>query len=209
MLPEGNWATFTFPPGSSISGVNYLNNLWLEKVGSSGNITSLILHYPDGPQSTYGVRDTSNDPNYRTYYISARSDVDGNSTTFSYDAGYLLTTLSAADGATFTLHYNHPTYADYVTSITTSYGASVSVSYGETDPNNVTYSDFTLTGITDAAGIKSQIFYEQGFGGYASQIITPYGTTLLTLFGNAGGIDMGIFDRTVINAAVAKAQSER
>ena len=203
MLPAGNWATFSFPTGSSISGVNYRNNTWLEKAGSSGNVTSLILHYPDGAQSTYGARDDINDPTYRTYYITARSDPAGNSTTFSYDtshtysAGYLLTTVTAADGATFTPHYDHSTYSDYVTSITTSYGPSVSFSYGDTDPNSVTYSDLCLTGITDAAGITSHIFYELTIGGYVTELITPNGTTLLTLFGNVGGADMGMFDRTV------------
>src|SRR5207249_4801916 len=132
------------------------------------------------------------------YYITARSDPSGNSTTFSYDVNYLLTTVTAADGAAFTLHYNHPSYFNYITSITTSYGASASFSYGETDPNNVTYIDACLTGITDAAGIKSQIFYETYFGGYVSELITPYGTTLFTTLNtDQNGYPLTMFDRLV------------
>src|SRR5437667_3735916 len=108
----------------------------------------------------------------------------GKSTTFAYDtshtysAGYLLTNVTAADGASFTLHYDHPDFADYVTSITTSYSASISFSFGETDPNGNSYGSNILTGITDAAGMKSQLFYD-GFYANVSELITPYGTTLL------------------------------
>ncbi|MHB8521579.1 MAG: RHS repeat-associated core domain-containing protein [Limisphaerales bacterium] len=197
MMPAGNWVTFTFPSGSSVSSVNYYQNTWLEKAGSSGNITSLILHFTDGSQAIYGLRDDIHTPSYWTYFITSRTDPAGNGTQFSYDANFLLTTVTAADGASFTMHYNHPSYSDYITSISTSYGPSVSFSYGETDPNNVTYNSACLTGITDAAGITSHVFYEQTIGGYVSEMITPYGTTLLTLLGNIGGVDTGIFDRTV------------
>ncbi len=203
-LPQGNWATFNFPPGSSVSSVNYYHNAWLEKVGSPGAITALILHYPDGSQSTYGVRDDINDPYYRTYYLTARSDPIGNSTTFAYDtshtysSGYLLTTVTAADGATFTLHYD-PSYTDFVTSISTSYGASVSFTYGEIDPDGNTYAVGALTGITDAAGIKSQVFYESYDGGYVRELITPYGKTAFTTYNvdDQTGYPLTMFDRLV------------
>src|SRR2546429_206689 len=59
MLPGKGWATFNFPVGSNSSSVNYRNNLWLEKMGPSGGVTNLILHYPDGASASYSVLDSS------------------------------------------------------------------------------------------------------------------------------------------------------
>jgi hypothetical protein len=70
LLPEGGWATFVFPANSSISHMNYRKNAYLEKVGSAGNITSLILHRAKGSGATYGIRDDIYDPSFRVYYIS-------------------------------------------------------------------------------------------------------------------------------------------
>src|SRR5205823_3630251 len=125
------------------------------------------------------------------------ADPTGNATTFTYDANFNLTTVTAADGAAFTMHYNHLTYANYITSVTTSYGASVSFTYGGTDPNGNSYGDYFLTGITDAAGIFSQVFYGTvaSLSSFVSLLITPYGTTHFSTVGDSGS--NGVFDRTV------------
>jgi hypothetical protein len=68
LMPEGGWATFDFPASSSISHMNYRKNAYLEKVGSTGNITSLILHRANGSGATYGIRDDIYDPSFRVYY---------------------------------------------------------------------------------------------------------------------------------------------
>jgi len=181
LLPQGGWATFTFPASSSVSDMNYRHNAWLEKVGSSGNFTSLILHHPDGSGATYGLRNDYFDPSYRVYYRTEAFDAAGNKTTFTYDTSFTsyfgLTNVTAADGTSFTLQLDNQYYPNLpatVTNITSSYGASVSFRY--TVPN---YSDIglNLTNITDAAGISSTIGYASGLGRAVNQLVTPYGTT--------------------------------
>src|SRR5439155_3718019 len=73
---------------------------------------------------------------------------------------------------------------------TPSYGASASFTYG-----GGAYGGLVLTGITDAAGINSQISYWNSIGDYVTQLITPYGTTSFSIIGDSG--NTGIFDRTV------------
>ncbi len=197
MLPGGRWATFTFPAGSSISDVQYRHNFWLERVGSAGNFTSLILHHPDGSGITYALRDDSYDPSFRVYYMSDAFNPSGEKTAFTYDTHYsycfALTNVTAADGTAFTLHLDSSQNPPFVTSITTSYGVSVSFDYYLSSQYNAP----TLTNITDAAGISSQIEYEgmPYYAGAITKLITPYGTTLFSTSGD--NFYQGIFDRTV------------
>lgn len=165
LMPGGGWATFNFATNSNISSVNYRHNLTLEKAGPTGGVTNLILHYPDGSQANYGVSDTSNPylPGV-LFYVSNASDPAGNKTTFSYDANFYLTNVTAADATTFTFHYDDLVRPDYVTSITTSYGASVSFAY-------TVYG--VLTNITDAAGLSSQFSYFDVYGDALVQLVTP------------------------------------
>lgn len=181
MLPAGGWATFNFPSGSNLSTNNYLHNLVLEKQGPSGGITNLVLHYQDGSLCSYGSYDKS-DPSFAgVFYITSSASPAGNATTFTYDANHLLTTATASDGTTFTLTYDaaHPTY---VTNVTSSYGASVGLAYDQTK--------LTLTNITDAAGLKSDIVYLIYATYYTIPValITPYGTTGFNVF-NTGEFD--------------------
>lgn len=189
LLPQGGWAKFTFPASSSVSAINYRHNAWLEKVGSAGNITSLILHHPDGSGATYGLRNDYFDPSYRVYYRTDAFDPANNKTTFTYNTNFTsyfgLTNVTAADGTSFTLQLDNRYSADglpaTVTNITTSYGATVTFIY-DLGPN--------LTNITDAAGISSSIGYASSYA--VNQLVTPYGTTT---FDAAG--DTGLFDRSV------------
>jgi RHS repeat-associated protein len=204
MLPGGGWATFIFQSNSSISDINYRHAFTLEKVGSPGEITSLILHKPDGSYDTYGVHaartNTATSIASDVYFITASADPAGNSTTFSYDDNLLLTNVTAADGTTFLLQYRHVSYApgaDYVTNVTTSYGASASFTYDYTSEPN-TYASM-ITSITDPVGLTSEIHYENNSaGGMVTELITPYGKTLFTTLGNSNNVNPeGIFDRTV------------
>jgi RHS repeat-associated protein len=180
LLPQGGWATFTFPSGSSASDVNYRHNAWLERGGSSGNYTNLILRHPDGSGATYGLRDDRSDPyGYRVYYRTEEFDASGQKTTFTYNTNFTdyfgLTNVTAADGTSFTLQLDDryaPDYPATVTNITASYGASVSLGYVYSAPDTL-----MLTNITDAAGISSQISYGTAYGGAVTQLVTPYGTT--------------------------------
>jgi YD repeat-containing protein len=190
MAPAGGWATFSFPTNSNISSINYRKNLWLEKQGPAGGITNLILHRPNGSQTAYEVSDPTNAATHGLaglFYMSSTSDPAGNQTTFAYNTNFYLTNVTAADGATFTLQYNQPLRPDAVTSIASSYGASVSFGYQDL------YGP-VLTNITDAAGISSQIAYVADTG-LATQLITPYGTTQFSIYGNNG--NNGVFDRTL------------
>jgi len=184
MLPGGGWATFNFQSGSSLSDVNYRHNLALEKVGTP-TVTSLVLRYPDGAQTTYGLVDTSDTSFSGLYYMTSSADPSGKSTTYSYDSNFYLTGVTAADGTTFTVSPDS-WYANAIGSVTASYGASVTFTYA---------SYFELVGITDAAGISSQIAYDSGSSLAANAIVTCYGTTSFSSKGNAG--DYGIFDRTI------------
>jgi RHS repeat-associated protein len=197
LLPQGGWATFTFAAGSAVSEINYRHNAWLEKIGSSGNFTSLVLHHPDGSGATYGLRDDTFDPSgYRVYYRTDVFDPANNKTTFTYDTnftGYFgLTNVTAADGTSFTLQLDNQYYPDLpatVTNITSSYGASISFRYSVPNYYDV---GLNLTNIIDAAGISSTIGYSSGFGFAVNELVTPYGTTT---FGVAN--DTGLFDRSV------------
>jgi len=66
---------------------------------------------------------------------------------------FYLTTVTAADGVTFSLSFSNDYPVQVVTGITASYGPSVWFYYASGQ-----YSDM-LTNITDAAGISSQISY--------------------------------------------------
>lgn len=180
MLPAGGWATFNFPTNSNLSSVNYRHNLILEKTGASGSVTNLILHYPDGSETSYSVSDTNTAQTYGyagLFYMSDKADATGKKITFAYDGSFYLTNATAPDGTTFTLHYDDVSHPTYVTSVSSSYDASVSFGYGNFG---------LLTNITDAAGISSQFIYEDmGLGGGAvTELITPYGTTLLSTSGD-------------------------
>ena len=192
MMPAGGWATFNFPSGSATSSANYRNDTWLEKQGSTGSITNLVLHFPDGSTSTYGVVDTSPQPAFEgIYYLSRMADPAGNATTFTYDSNFYLSTVTTADGASFSLQYGYSGAPSVITGVNASYGASVS--FGQlTDPEG----GVGLTNITDAAGISSQFGYEDGYvRGVITHLVTPYGTTLFSTSGNDG--DHGVFDRTI------------
>ncbi len=182
MLPAGGWATFTFPTGSNTSSVNYRHNLWLEKQGPAGAVTSLLLHYPDGSQASYATADKSDTSYAGLFYLSSRSDPSGSSLTFAYNTNFYLTNVTAADGTTFALYFENARQPSFVTSVTNSYGGSASFDY-----------DFVyavqLVSITDAAGITSQVTYVD-IEGDPNQLVTPYGTTT---FDNVS--DTGIFDR--------------
>jgi YD repeat-containing protein len=195
LLPQGGWATFDFASGSSVSDMNYQHNAWLERTGSNGNYTALILNHADGSGATYGLRDDRSDPyGYRVYYRTDVFDPAGRKTTFTYNTNFTdyfgLTNVTAADGTSFTLQLDNryaPDYPATVTNITASYGASVSFGYVYSAPDTL-----MLTNITDAAGISSQISYATAYGGAVTQLVTPYGTTGFDAQG-----DTGLFDRSV------------
>src|SRR6266704_1564110 len=102
--------------------------------------------------------------------------------TFAYDSNFNLITVTSADGATFTAHYDDATLPGYITSITTSYGASAIFTYDD--------SFAELRNITDAAGLVSQMSYQHGYGA-PTELITPYGTTTF----DVGAAGTGVFDR--------------
>lgn len=195
MLPAGGWATFDFPTGSSVSDVNYLNNLFLEKLGPSGAITNLVLHYSDGSQATYATVDTNGTYNATVFYLSSRSDASGNKIRFAYDGNFCLTNVVAADSTSFAIASAPVTYGPnpVITNVAASYGATASFTYTSDryTANNA------LSTIRDAAGLLSQITYESSDdGGMPTGLITPYGTTLFSTYGVGGS--HYIFDRTVI-----------
>jgi hypothetical protein len=193
MLPAGGWALFAFTNSSTVSTVNYQQNLWLEKQGPSAGsspagVTNLVLHYPDGSQTSYGVEDTNFSNITGVFYMTAKTDPMGVSATFAYDANYYLQKVTAADGAYFTLSFNDAFYADYVTAVTNSYGTSVELAYDSRY-------HIHLTNITDTAGISSIIDYVDQ-NGDPGDLVTPYGTTLFYNNDNSfGGASQGVFDR--------------
>lgn len=180
LLSAGGWGTFNFATGTDVlSQVNYHNNLQLEKLGSVSSPTGFRLHYADGSYNDYSHIDTG------VYYLTSVSDPTGAALTFAY-SGALLSTVTTLDGVTFTLSYD-ATYTNLVTGVTASassgYAAAVTFSHGETGPDSTVYDAQTLTGITDAAGIKSQIFYQTTAGAYVQTLVTPYGTTSFQYLG--------------------------
>ncbi len=192
LLPGGGWATFAFASTTNlVSSVNYMHNTTLQKTMSGTNVTNLILNQPDGSLAVYGLLKTNPmNPGYGLYFITNATDPVGYSTTFAYDTNCLLTTVTAADGAHFNLHYTNSILTNYITSITTSYGPAV---YFQYDTNHYG----VLTAVTDAAGITSQFYYVTSTGGPPAALITPYGTTYMNPLGmtNAGD-SQGMFTRT-------------
>ena len=119
------------------------------------------------------------------FHLTALIDPTGNHVLFSYDANYYLTGVTAADLTTFSVNHTNVSNPDAITSVTSSYGASVYFTYDLVNGP-------VLTGLTDAAGIASQLTYADAHsGGPVTQIIGPYGTASF-LTGNNNG-----FDRTV------------
>jgi len=172
LLPQGGWSTFTFASGATYSAMNFRHRLFLEKVSYGGTVTNLVVHHPDGALTSYGVKDTS-DPTYGgLFYLSRQADAAGNTNTFTYTPGFLLTNVTAADGTSFTLHYDNATLPSYVTSVSAPYGATASFVY---DTSSGVTDDGSLTNLTDAAGISSGLAY--GNWGEVSSLVTPYGTT--------------------------------
>jgi RHS repeat-associated protein len=185
MLPASGWTTFTFPPSSTNSDTNYKHNGLASQLVLGGNPVGLKLQLPDGSSLTYGLKDTRQS-SYDLLYLTAVSDPSGKSVTFTYDLNYYLTGVTAADGTTFTVNHGDSQNPDVITSITSSYGASVTFTHDSVDGS-------VLVGMTDAAGISSQLTYKDPHaGGPVTQIIGPYGTASF-LATNVNGI----FDRTV------------
>jgi hypothetical protein len=185
MLPAGTWTEFDFPTGSSVSSANYYHNMWLEKLYQSSTLIGLRLYEPNGGYAEYtnlynGV-----------YFMTGEFDSDGNKTGYSY-TNALLSTVTAADGTTFQLYYNNATNSTLVTSVTNSFGTSVTLAYGETGPAGTTSAQDELTTITDVAGITSHLWYAYQYAFPVTQLVTPYGTTAFE-FDISG--NLGVFDR--------------
>jgi hypothetical protein len=182
-MPGGGWATFSFQAGSDVSDMEYFRNIWAEKMGPAGGVTNIVVHVLDGSTYIYGLNDsnTAGAGGYAgLFYITKACDPTGVGTAFSYDQNFYLTNVAAADGASFTLHYGSGSIPNLVTSITSSYGASVSLGYSTPDQ----YSSYALTNIVDAGGITSDFAYANvdavtgaTMGGAVTNLITPYGTT--------------------------------
>jgi hypothetical protein len=191
-LPEGGWVSFNFPTGSNVSDREYHRNLWAEKFGTSGDITNIVVHYPDGSQAIYGLRDDTDSAYWWTYHRTELADPTGAILAFTYNGDFLLTNVTAADGVSFGLSYTNTALPRNITGVSSSYGASVAFWYAT--PTN--YIHDLLLGIADAAGITSLFDYPDTnvFGGPLTKIITPYGTTQFAI----AELDSGaFFDRTV------------
>ena len=182
MLPASGWVTFTFPTNAGVSSIAYRNNLWLEQQGPGtlGSVTNLLLHYPDGSTANYGLYDKS-DPSFAVFYMTTQAGPDGIQTKFAYNnSTFYLTNVTAGDGTTFSVKYANASFPDAITGVTSSYGTSASFGY-------VGAAGATLSTITDAAGIMSQIgYFTPSAGDTITAIITPYGTTEFSIFGQSG-----------------------
>jgi RHS repeat-associated protein len=189
MLPVGGWALFTFSGGATNSSVNYKHNLTLEKMMQSSTVIGLRLKYRSGAFIDYTNKQST------VYFMTGRFDPAGNKASFTY-SGNLLTNVTAADGVSFTLSYKHATDADIITSVSSSYGASVTLTHGETGPgapDNYPWPQ-NLTTITDAEGITSHVWYPYP-ASQAGSIVTPYGTTRFEISWAMFVGDYGVFDR--------------
>src|SRR5258708_2912160 len=112
---------------------------------------------PGGGWSTFTFPARSNISSSNYLHNPWRQHSAGSQTTCASDTNFYLTNASAADSTTFALQYADANFPDHVTSITTSYGATVSFGY-------LIYNDGYeniegMTNITDAAGIPSQFTY--------------------------------------------------
>jgi RHS repeat-associated protein len=173
--PEGRVAFYTFPSGSNTSNASYVDNAVLKKFVSAGYIYKYELHRADGSILVFGFDSGAADGLYMTEMI----DPTGEKLTFSYgttdsvNCPNRLDKITDADGNITTLTYAVSGYPNLVSSVTAPGSRTVNFSYTTYYPSK------KLTGITDVEGITSTIAYNSS-SGYASSLVTPYGTTTFT-----------------------------
>jgi RHS repeat-associated protein len=195
MLPGGGWNLNTFAANSTVSDVNYGNNIWLEKQGPNAGlypnaVTNLVLHFPDGSLFNYGLVDPIAGLT-GLFFMTSHTDASGASVTFSYDSNYYLTKVTAADGTYFNVTTRGgSSNPQYITGVTSSYGATASFRYDSVW-------DQALTNITDAAGISSWIIPDNVTFGAPLGLVTPYGTTIFGSNDEDNGTQSGVFQRIV------------
>jgi len=154
----------------------YYGSLWLEKRYNGPTLIGFWLYYGDGSRREYMDQLDSDD-----YFMTAERDPAGNATTYTYFQSsytHFLTRVTAADGTYFDVQHadtlDQDSTRSNITGVSSSYGASAAIGYGELDyaPDGI-WSSTRVSSITDAAGIKS--FLYAGLIG-SSTIVTPYGT---------------------------------
>jgi YD repeat-containing protein len=154
----------------------------------------LRLVHEDGSQDIYEVGEVSGlagEPPEGSGNLVRRIDADGDTTSFQYDVANRLVSVIDPDGRTNALIYS----GNRLSEVINPYGLTAQFKYD---------SSGNLTNITDAQGISSSITYDTN--NYPTSLITPYGTTHFNLtdngisygFGNAGGDDNGLIDRSAL-----------
>ena len=181
IVPNGSSVTQYGPGGGTLTYSNlnaqtgqYAPQYYTHNILTKTGPYSYVLTFKNGATYTFASSFTQGSTQY--IFLTAMTDPQGNSITFTYDGYHRLSSVTDAAGAISTLSYqgNDPTVpATYylVQSITSPYGATASFTYD---------SSHELTSITDPVGITSQFTYVTSpgtNGDYIGTLTTPYGNT--------------------------------
>lgn len=172
---------------------------FVSETGTDDGSYGLRLVHADGSQDIYLIdlaTAIAGDYPDSTGNLVRHIDANGDTTWFQYTApngpDIDLTSVVDPDGRTNTLTY---TASGLLTNIANPYGLTAKFKYD---------SHGNLTNITDAQGLSASITYDTN--NYPTSLITPYGTTTFSLvdngisygYGNAGGDDNGLIDRSAL-----------
>jgi len=152
--PGGAIHRYTFDTGVNLSDREYWSHSQLEKLYSGGTFIGFRLHFSDGRSRDYlqvgqGVGD------WQGYYMTADKDAAGLGSTFAYQSGTsVLTQVTAADGAVFTIGYGTGSLANAIVSVTSTVGLSASFGYEGTQAHPSGLASEGLSSITDVAGVR-------------------------------------------------------
>jgi YD repeat-containing protein len=181
LVPSGSSVTQYGPGGGTLTYSNlnaqtgqYAPQYYTQNLLTKTGPYSYVLTFKNGGSYTFASPFTQGSSQY--VFLTAMTDPQGNSITFTYDPYHRLLAVTDAAGGTSKLSYqqNDPTVpATYylVQSITSPYGGTASFAYD---------SSYQLTSITDPVGITSEFTYVTSpgtNGDYIGTLTTPYGNT--------------------------------
>ena len=170
--PGGGGNTFNFSSGST-SEPELMTQSTLTKV-VTGPTPSFVQNFPDGSIVKYGLAVGNQ------YFMTERSDAQGNKVQIQYDAQQRITSIIDPVGRQMTLEYGQTGDPLKVTKVTDPFGRSASFSYTP---------DGHLASMTDILGITSS--YQYGPGDFINTLTTPYGSTQFSYGDNTTDPNLG------------------
>ncbi|HZM01521.1 MAG TPA: RHS repeat-associated core domain-containing protein [Candidatus Saccharimonadales bacterium] len=162
---------------------SYAPELMTQSILLLTSSSSYELQYPDGSKKEFAQSDGATGST-RRIFLTQIIDPAGNSVHLHYDSQLRITNIVDAIGQSTTLFYTNTAYNNAITAVVDPFGREAHFYYYS--------SSGMLSQITDVLGLKSQYIY--GTNDFASDLVTPYGTTAFVSGATNGGTFLQVTD---------------